>query len=80
MVACKSVRIARETSYQLLNIAVTPNVNSSGDSILWTKHGEVLGPRQTTSTKSLTLNAVLWLASIQILKSKFKQMVQLEEF
>ena len=71
MVACPSVTTARETSCQLQNIAVTPNNNSSGDTILWTKNGEVLGLSRPNSTMSLTLNAIMWLTSIQILKSKF---------
>ena len=73
METCPSVRTARATFLQHLNIAVTPIANSSGDSILRTKHGEFLGPNQTQTTKFLQLNAVLWLASIEFIKCKFKK-------
>ena len=72
MVDCPAVRAARTTTNQNLNIAVRPTVNSSEDSILWTKSGEVLGPSRTKSTLSL-INAILWLTSCEILKSKFKK-------
>ena len=69
METCPSVRTARATFLQHLNIAVMPIVKLSGNSILWTKHGKVLGPNQTQTTKSFHLNAVNWLASIEILTS-----------
>ena len=72
MVDCPAVRAARNTTYQNLNIAVRPIANSSEDSILWTKTGEVLGPNQTKSTLSL-INAITWLTSCEILKSKFRK-------
>ena len=72
MVDCPAVRAARDTTNQYLNIAVRPTANSSEDSILWTKNGEVLGPSRTKSTLSL-INAILWLTSVEILKSKFKK-------
>ena len=72
MVDCPAVKATRETSNLNLNLAVTPIDNSSQDSILWTKTGEVLGPSRTKSTTSL-INAIQWLTSIEILKTKLKK-------
>ena len=72
---CPAVRAARDTTNLNLNIAVRPTANLSKDSILWTKTGEVLGPSQTKATLSL-INAIQWLTSVEILKSKFKKKIQ----
>ena len=66
MVTCPMVRTAPTTFLQHLNIAVTPIDNLPMDSILWS-HGAVFGPNQTQRTTSLQLNAVQWLASIELL-------------
>ena len=72
MVDCPAVRAARETTNFNLNIAVRLTDNSSRDSILWTKTGEALGPSRTKPTSSL-INAIQWLTSVELLKSKFKK-------
>ena len=72
MVDCPAVRAARVTTNFNQNLAVMSIDNSSKDSILWTKTGEVLGPSRTKSTLSL-INAIQWLTSVEILKSKFKK-------
>ena len=51
---------------------MTPIDHLPGDSILWS-HGAVFGLNQTRTPKSLQLNAVQWLASIELLKCKFKK-------
>ena len=72
LVDCPKAREALKTSYEELNLAEMPKDNSSGDFILWTLTGKVLGPSRTNSNPSL-VNAMMWLNSIEILKARFKK-------